>query len=184
MQQQIEAIILDLKPAHGGHALVTAFSPTQGLVKLWARGALASTSPRRALVQPLTRVELMLRAGREELHTLLDGQLLELFSVRDQLSVLTAALQMCQALLKSQQLERPAPALYQLLTRYLTQLPQLPPTVALASFRLKLLLHEGLLAPEELSPLVTSRSFEELKQLTISDEEEQRIAQLLDERIS
>jgi DNA repair protein RecO len=182
--QQIEAIILDAKTAQGGSALVSALTPTQGLVKIWAKGALLPTSPRRMLIQPLTRVELILRPARDELHTLVDGLLLEVYPLREQLSHLTAALHICQTLLSTQLPSKPAPALYQLLSRYLTHLPHLPPAVATTSFRLKLLLHEGLLSPDELTPLATIRSFDELKSLSVTDEEENQVAQLFRERVN
>ena len=78
---------------------------------------------------------------------------------------------------------KPAPALFLLLKSYLAQIPIFTDlAVLLSSFKLKILLYEGLLSVEKedpLLPLAVAKSFAELLANKISAAQEARVKNLI-----
>lgn len=138
-------ILLQAIPYLGRQKILKVFTPGEGLLSLMAKSAKPSWT---ALTSPFCIAEWVYRKGQKEIHALQDGSLLDsLLELRQNYEALTAAGAIAQDLLKTQLPGKQAPALYELLTAYLKKLAQFPkPAHLAASFRLKLLLHEGLLS--------------------------------------
>lgn len=124
----------------GKKKILKVYTAEAGLVTLMAKS--------RDLTSPFCIAEWLYRKSEREIHTLVDGTLLDpLSNLRSSYEVLTAAGSIANDLLRSQLPSKPSPLLYELLVAYLRKLPTSPAPQTLAiSFRLKLLLHDGLLS--------------------------------------
>jgi DNA repair protein RecO (recombination protein O) len=139
-----EGVVLDSTLYQENHSIVSLFTPDQGIVRLFVSRRKSIQSP----PTPLTRIECYYTRAREE--TLCR---LREFAIRDPYLHLRETFQglrlagaLARILSQTQLLEKPAPALYQLLLIYWQHAPSCPnPDAYLASFLLKLLRHEGLL---------------------------------------
>ncbi|MEI8365255.1 MAG: DNA repair protein RecO [Parachlamydiaceae bacterium] len=141
-----QGVIIGALPFREYDCILSLFTPYEGLIKLFSKGAYRkgkAASP----VSPLTQIEVIYAKGRTELHpcheiTAINHNL----PLRQNLAVLQTACEMLHAIKVTQQPGKPAPELYQLFLTYLHKLPAVASPVALgASFRLKLLRHEGLI---------------------------------------
>lgn len=144
---EVKGIVLRVIPYGEEDLIITLFTP-QGILKLFGQKWLASPSRGgRPAVTPLMRAEWVLATGKSDLHRCRDITPLPLYPrVREDFALLEAACGMLEGIHRSQSEHRPAPELYLLLDRYLEQLSVFrQPALALSSFRLKLLSHEGLL---------------------------------------
>ena len=133
-----EGILLRSAPYINRKQILTVFTAEAGLVSLIA-------SPPN-LPAPFCIGEWVYKKGRKDLHFLREMSLLHpLMELREQEASLFAAGRIAQALLRWA--ATPDPKLYQLCKAYFLQIHRFPaPEALLASFRLKLLQHEGLLA--------------------------------------
>ncbi len=140
----------------GQKRILKILTPEHGLISLFAKsGDLA----------PFCLAEWIYLPSHRELHTLEDAALLDpLLELRESYSLLTSAGSIAQDLLRTQFPNKKAP--FALACAYFKKLSLNPPVLA-ASFRLKLLLHEGLLSfdPE---PCFTPAEWEQVRILTFS----------------
>ena len=143
MEEKTEGIILRSIPYLGSQKILKVFTPEAGLISLMAKKL--SFAP---FTSPFLVAEWVYKKGKEEIHLLKDASLLNpLSELRNDYATLSAAGEIAQDLLRSQLPAKKGGALYSLVLSYFGKLPLFarPETLA-ASFRLKLLLHEGLLA--------------------------------------
>ena len=136
------------------------------------------------LAAPFSFGEFVYKTGRGEIGLLLEGDLQQAnLALRQKLIFLKTAQNMCQVILKTQMPHKPAPALFLLLKSYLAQIPIFTDlAVLLSSFKLKILLYEGLLSVEKedpLLPLAVAKSFAELLANKISAAQEARVKNLI-----
>jgi DNA repair protein RecO (recombination protein O) len=137
---QTEGIVLKTIPIRDHEQMVTLFTPDAGLVKIIHR------ERGRALCRPLTRVELQYKEKRGEIFSSYGIQVIDVFSALSQeLSYIESSCDCIHAILTSQCMGKGAPLLYQLFYYYLKRMADAAdPWVLAASFRLKLLRHEGI----------------------------------------
>jgi DNA repair protein RecO len=138
--KKTHGILLQALPYLGNGRILKVFSETEGLITLMAKN-------KPALSSPFCIAEWVYRKGQSEIFTLTDGSLLDgLSELRNSYASLTAAGSMAQDLLKTQMAAKHSPHLYNLLATYLKKSSTFKnPSILALSFRLKLLLHEGLL---------------------------------------
>jgi DNA repair protein RecO (recombination protein O) len=143
MEEKTEGILLRSIPYLGNQKILKVFAPAAGLVSFMSKkNALAP------FTSPFLAAEWVYKKGKEEIHSLKDATLLDSFAdLRKSYDTLSAAGQIAQDLLRTQLPGKKAPALYSLALAYFAKLPLFArPEILSSSFRLKLLLHEGLLA--------------------------------------
>lgn len=118
------------------------FTEEAGLITLMAR------KPSHALFSPFCIAEWVYRKKSTDIYPLIEGSLIDNFlNLRQSYASLLAAGSMAQDLLRTQLPAKNSPRLYILLGSYFKKVPSFEcPAVLASSFRLKLLLHEGLLA--------------------------------------
>lgn len=123
--------------------ILTVFSQDLGLIKLVVKKA--NSKP--FSVTPLTRAEFVITKGNSDLYkcheiSLVNGHL----ALRNSLQNLEAACDILQALMDTQPAQTAAPDLYALSVSYLRKMSDVgDPYMLAASFRLKILRHDGLL---------------------------------------
>lgn len=183
MSTNTHGLLLQSIPYLGQKKILKIFTPEQGLISLFA------TTTKLA---PFCLAEWVYRKSSKEIHTLQDSTLLDpLLELRSDYNTLTAAGLIAQDLLRTQLPGKHAPDLYALTCLYLKKLPTNPQMFA-ASFRLKLLLHEGLLSSDP-DPSFTPSEWEQVHTLAFARQfsliQEQptaplkKIALLFDERL-
>lgn len=145
MEEKIRGVCLQAIPYLGKGRILKLFTPEAGLLTLMSK------KPSLAALSPFCIAECVYKKKQSEIYTLIDGSILDsLLGIRQSYSALTAAGAIAQDLLRSQLPNKAAPGLYALLCSYFKNLPQFEnPAILSASFRLKYLLHEGLLALED-----------------------------------
>lgn len=152
MHQTI-GIVLQTIPFQDHHRIVSLYSPDWGVIPLMVK--FAKSKKQASPFEPLNLLEVIFKQGRGNLlqsvaATLLDSQL----KLRSSFGVLNAALDMLAALKNSQMDHKPSPILFSLLLHYLNFLPRsLNPNAFSASFKLKILRHDGLMAIQEVCSL-------------------------------
>jgi DNA repair protein RecO len=148
MEDKSPGVLLQAIPYLGRQKILKVFTPEEGLVSLIAKSANPSWT---AFTSPFCIAEWVYKKGQREIYPLKDGSVLEsLLELRQTYDSLNAAGSIAQDVLKTQLPGKRAPALYELLCVYLKKLGSFPnPASLAASFRLKLLLHEGLLSLED-----------------------------------
>lgn len=152
--QRVEGIIVHTIAYGDSDQIITAFTREAGMIKLILHRSLAINGRRHlSPVSALSRVEFVYAAGRGDLHRGKEVALIDSYlRLRTSYRHLEAGCALLEAIRLSQLGERAAPLLYSLLSLYLDRLHELPvPAVAVASFHLKILKHEGLLGEEILS---------------------------------
>lgn len=155
-QEKSEGILLQLIPYLGQKKILKILTPEEGLISLLAK----STS-----LSPFCIAEWVYRKTEKELFPVIDATLLDpLLELRQSYDVISAAGLIAQDLLRTQHAGKKSP--YILACAYLKKLPQNPPLLA-ASFRLRLLLHEGLFSFEP-EPNFTSVEWEQVSILAFS----------------
>lgn len=182
-----EGVVLHALPFRDFDQILTIFSKDEGIVKLMVKKASATT--------PMSQIEFVYTKGRSEILKCQEVSVLNLhLNVRKSLPHLEAACDLLRAIQASQWAGRPAPDLYKLFVIYLNKIPNASnPYIYAASFRLKILKHEGLLNEnitgfsqqdaEVLSSLAFCRSMSELANLTISSSLFQKIQTLFLEQL-
>jgi len=143
---QCEGIVLQSLNFQDYDKIITVFSYEEGVLKFHMKGASRSASSRLS-TNPLTCAEFTYTKGRGDLLMCREIAVKESFlKLRQSLPMLEAAMDMLQVLIQSQLPHKPAPKLYQLLKWCLNKLAfSKDPHFLAASFRLKLLIHDGLL---------------------------------------
>jgi len=145
MEEKSQGVLLQSIPYLGRQKILKIFMPENGLVSLIVKSANPALT---ALTSPFCIAEWVYKKGQKEIHTLKDGSLLDnLLELRINYDTLAAAGAMAQDLLRSQLPSKRAPALFDLFCAYLKKSAHFAkPAILAASFRLKLLQHEGLLS--------------------------------------
>ena len=140
-----EGIILQAIKFQDYDQIITVFTPADGVVKFFVKGALRPKYNQGALTAPLSRAEFVYKRGKSELLVCQEISMLnQHLSLRQDIDQLEAAFDLLLALISSQLGDTPAPDLYNLLVSYLEKLAiHSDPWALAASFRLKILRHEG-----------------------------------------
>lgn len=179
--------------------IITVFTPQEGLLKLFVKGAFSSKKSQGASSSPLTLVEAICSKGRSELFSCRELNALNLFlDLRKDIATLEAACDLLRVVQATQMSGKAAPELYQLLLAFLGKLPQAPNPLAIsASFRLKTLFYEGLLElplegnyrltpeiAELIEALTLSRDFKELANLPVNAALAEFVTNLFQQRLA
>ena len=155
MEEKISGLLLHAVPYLGRKKILKIFTP-DGLLSLISNSSKFPTDP-------FCLAEWVYRKNQRELYPLVDATLFDSFhNLRQSLSTLTAAGSIAQDLLKTQMPHKASAELFQLASLYFKNLEMNPPILA-ASFRLKLLYHEGLLGEEE--KIFTAEEWEQVSVL-------------------
>jgi len=147
-ERYIEGIVLKSIPFQDSDRIVNVFTPEKGIISFLVKH-LSTRSPLRTnLTSPLCQAKFVYRKSYSDLHHLIDGTIVNLhLSLRHSYKYLHCGGKMLHAIKISQMPGKSAPLLYTLLMKYLNQISYfLHPEILLASFQLKLLKHEGILA--------------------------------------
>ncbi len=148
-EEKTEGLLLHSISYLGDQKILKVFTPDAGLISLIAKKK--SFAP---MTSPFLVGEWVYRKGKEEIHLLKDATLLNSLSdLREDYAFLEAAGSIAKILLRSQLPAKKGSGLYALCLAYLNKLPSFQqPEVLVASFQMKLLLHEGLLALQKECP--------------------------------
>jgi DNA repair protein RecO len=140
-----EGIILNTLPFQDYHQILTVFSKELGMIKLIVKYALRGKGRGS---DPLTQAEFVLHQKSSELFQCKEISPIDHFlPIRQSILHLEAACALLHALKTSQFPHKPALKLYELLSIYLKMVPSFDnPHLLAASFRLKILRYEGLIA--------------------------------------
>ncbi len=151
-------LLLQAIPYLGQKKILKVFTPEQGLISLFAN---------KTKLAPFCLAEWVYKKNQKEIHPLQDATLLDPFlHLREDYDILIAAGAIAQDLLKTQMPGKKAPELFDLALLYLRKLLG-SPKMLVASFRLKILLHEGLLSNEP-DPAFSSSEWEQVHTLAFS----------------
>lgn len=144
--QSTEGIILRVIPFRDYDQILYLFTESEGLIKVIERGGRSKSRGKQGLCSPLTRIEVIYSETKGEIFNCREITCMDSFSsLRKELLFLEVGCDLLQVILSSQLIGREAPRLYALLLFYLRKIPQTAfPWVLAASFRLKLLKHDGL----------------------------------------
>ncbi|MBA2369031.1 MAG: DNA repair protein RecO [Candidatus Protochlamydia sp.] len=143
--QTAEGILLKVIPFQDYDQILVYFTLQAGLIKVLFRGSRSKKRGLLGLCIPLTRAEVIYKEKRGEIYSGCDIALLDSYrSLRNNLDHLNAACELLQILYQTQWVGKPAPLLFALLISYLDKIPfSTHPQQFTASFRLKVLKHEG-----------------------------------------
>jgi len=144
--QSTDGIVLHVLPFRDYDKILTLYTRDLGVIKVIIRKSLMSKISRGS-IDPLTRAEFVLSAGKNDLFRCEDISLQnQNLKLREHLPRLQAACDMAYAITSSQMLHKPSSELYNLFISFLERLPLISdPEILLSSFYIKLLRHEGLL---------------------------------------
>ena len=146
-QYQAEGIVLHAIPFKEYDKILTLFTPTTGLLKLFFKSSRRFSFIQNALTTPLTVGEYLYAQGRKDLHHFRDGTILhQNLALRNNLETLQTAEKLAHAIYQSQWPGKASPQLYLLFRTFLEKIPESPhPDTLYAAFLLKILKHEGML---------------------------------------
>jgi len=148
-EEKCEGIILKSYAYKETERILHLFTKDLGIIHLVIKHLSPRKPQRINLATPLCQGQYVLRKGKSDLFSFLDGSIIDLhLPLRQTLLTLETGGRMLRAIHDSQLPEKPAPLLYKLLSLYLKKLP-LGPQTLLTSFQLKLLIHEGLISFEK-----------------------------------
>jgi DNA repair protein RecO (recombination protein O) len=141
-----EGIILQTLKYQDYDQIISVFTPDNGILKLFFKGAYQAKNGKGSFTSPFSRIEFVYLQGKNELHKCREISLLNShFNLRKSLSHLEPALDILKAVIASQIENEPSQIMYKLLLKYLERIPSFSdPWVLATSFRLKILRHEGL----------------------------------------
>ncbi|MCB1181547.1 MAG: DNA repair protein RecO [Chlamydiia bacterium] len=144
-RQILQGIVLKSLPYKERDQIVTLFTPSHGLFKLFCKGSIKQTQAERALLSTLTEGEFSCAPGKQELARFYGGEILcQYVHLRQNYAQLDTALKLVEAILNSQWQGKGAPKLYSLFTYFLKQLNKVKdPTTLYTTFLLKTMIHEG-----------------------------------------
>lgn len=141
-EKKTEGLLLQAIPYLGHCKILKVLTTEEGIISLMAR-----KKALQSFTTPFLIAEWVYTIGKGEIHTLQDASLCNDFAdLRKEYAVISAAGLIAQDLLKSQYPEKKGNGPYALAVAFFQKLPKCASQDALiASFRLKLLLHDGLL---------------------------------------
>ena len=142
-EEKTEGLLLQAIPILGNQKIIKVLTSHEGLVSL-----IVKSKTLLPFTTPFLIAEWVFTKGKKEIHSLKDATLLnDLSFLKKDYPTISTAGQIAQNLLKSQFPEKKGGGLYPLILAYLQKLPQFTSKeTLLASFRLKLLMHDGLLS--------------------------------------
>jgi len=123
MSMQIEALVLNSFDYQEYHKIIKVISPTHGLFSVFVGYANKGKSRYRALVEPLTKVQLYLRPPLkvDGLYTLLSGEIEDaLYNIKSDFEITYLALELVDILLKSNLDDKEYLYFYRILNELLT----------------------------------------------------------------
>lgn len=138
-----EGVVLRVTPFKEHDQIASLFTLQEGKLQIiTSRAGKKSAAP----LNPLMRIEMHLKGASGSLYRVSNYSLLDSYlGLRQQYTLLTNGCMLLKAIDLSQQGQKSAPKLYQLLMFYLNKLHELKQSeVGLSSFYLKILRHEGL----------------------------------------
>lgn len=146
-EERTQGIVLRSLDYKDSQRIITIFTSI-GLIRLIVKRITSRNTHLLNLTTPFCEGEFLFKRGRSDLLSFLDGSVLDShLELRKRLSSLETAGSLAQMILSSQLDGKFSYDLYQLFRFYLKQIPSFEsPTSLAASFQLKLLAHEGLLA--------------------------------------
>lgn len=144
--QATEGIILRVIPFRDYDQILSLFTADAGLIKVLTKGSRSKRRERQGSFMPLTQVEVIYCEKKGEIFGCHEMVCIESFStLRKELLFLEVACDLLHTISVSQFMGKASPQLYALLLFYLKKIPQTAyPWILAASFRLKLLKHDGL----------------------------------------
>ncbi|MEX1012270.1 MAG: DNA repair protein RecO [Waddliaceae bacterium] len=170
-----EGIILKTGFLKNSDLLLEVFTLDYGLMRLAYKGGNSYKRKRGGTTLTLTRAEIVFAEGKTGLSRCIEISPVNFnLDLRNSYRVIQAAGLLAHLIRRTQMENKPAPSLYALFLAYLKRLPQSQNLEALvASFRLKLLRHEGLFNPNSPPALITlaaSQKFSEIEGFTMTKE--------------
>lgn len=144
--QVTEGIILHSIKYGDFDQILTVFTETEGLIKLFLKNAYSKKMARGALTALFNKAEFLYAKKHSELFPCQEVTVKDTPTrLRNSLPILEAACGISRAIISSQMPLKPSPQLYELFNIYLKYLTKsLAPENIAASFYLKLLRHDGL----------------------------------------
>jgi DNA repair protein RecO len=141
MEMKGRAILLKKVPYLGESSILTLFSLDEGLISVFAKNR-----NHQRLANPFCLGEWVYRKGKKDLSFLIDVTISDSFNeLKSNFDTITAAGAIAQIVLESQYPGKTSPLLFTLLHSYLKKLGECSNMQGfIASFYLKLILHEGL----------------------------------------
>lgn len=144
-EKKTEGLLLQALPYLGVQRILKVLTPQEGLVTLMSK-----KKSLLSFTNPFLIAEWVYKTGKKEIHALQDATLInDLQELRTSYEKISIAGTLAQDLLKSQCPEKPGSGPYTLTLAYLKKLTSSNAESLLASFRLKLLLHDGHLNLED-----------------------------------
>lgn len=150
-----EAIVLGAIPFQDAHQIVTLFTKDQGLCRGFASYSRSPKSGLFGMLNPLAHIEVIFRPSKGDLLKIMSAFVIRHHrELRKSYDRLQLSCQMATSLSQFQLPHKPAPLLFDLFKSYLALIGESAfPQSVLASFQLKLLRHEGLIAVTNRCPL-------------------------------
>lgn len=156
LEEITEGLLLQAIPYLEKKKILKVFTPEFGLISL-----IAKSGQSQSLTTPFCIAEWVFAKKKGEIHRFIEGKVLDdLQGLKKDYKAIVTAGAMAKELLQSQLPHKKAPELYALSCLYLKNLP-LNPGSFLASFKLKLLVSEGLF-PHESHPIFTPEEWEKV----------------------
>ncbi len=158
MQITIPGLLLQVVPYLGQKKILKVFTGAHGMLSLFANSC---------TLTPFCLAEWVFRKGEKEIHNLQEASLIDPLShLRENYDALLSAGAIAQDLLKTQMPNKKAQELFDLAYLYFKKLSTKPAHLA-ASFKLKLLLHEGLFSTEP-DPTFAPEEWNQVEMLAFS----------------
>lgn len=141
--QCTEGVILHAVSYQNYDQILTLFTPEKGILKIFCKKGKKQWQRH----TPLTKVEVTYREKKTEICACEEIRSVDSYlSLRKQFEHLEAACELLQTIYHSQWVGKAAPLIYHLMIYYLDKTPQVvDPKLLVASFKLKVLKHEGVL---------------------------------------
>ncbi len=144
--QQTHGIILSTLNYRDYDLILTVFSSDRGLIKFFYKGGNSKKRKKGSTTDPLTCAEFIYSKGKGDLYPCHEISMINAhLEIRQELKFLEAGCKMIKAIAHTQFPEKPSPALYQMLLRYLGHIPKMNhPEILELSFLLKIMRHDGI----------------------------------------
>lgn len=144
-EEKTPGLLLQAIPYLGQQKILKIFTPGSGLISMVSKRVKNT-----ALVSPFCLAEWVYKKGNRDIYPLVDGSLIDgLYDLRKSYESLSAAGLIAQDLLRTQMPGKQSHELFALSCALFQKLPSFKhPEILVALFRLKMLLHEGLLSLE------------------------------------
>ena len=141
-EKKTEGLLLKATPYLNDQKILKVLTPNDGLISL-----IAKKKHQKIFLDPFLLAQFVFKKGKSEIHTLIDVSLInDLSEIRQNLDSIHAAAAIAKDLLSTQVPDKPSGKLFTLASIYLQKIHKISNLRALvSSFRLKVLIHEGLI---------------------------------------